>query len=132
MKKENHSQNIREWWHAIGVALPTYIVLIILNISMKWKHSIGATIMVFYVIIWASRDNYRYKTFWMGLTAFFLLHAIGMVLLNLSLPETSLGFRGIPLIIFGMGEVILIFSILNRHCNRKRLLESRNKNIIEN
>jgi hypothetical protein len=112
-------QNIREWWYVLRVAIPTLIVLLFLDIPMKWKHAIGATVIVFYVVILLSRNHWRNKIFWIGLIILFMCHATLMIVLNLSLPEKSMGLRGFPLIIFTMWEGVFIGGGLNRLCNRK-------------
>jgi hypothetical protein len=129
--RNSNRQKVREWWYALRVAIPTLIVLLFLDIPMKWKHTIGATVMVFYVVIIFSRNNWKNRLFWIGLSALFLLHAAGFTFLNLSLPEKSMGFRGFPLIIFSMLEAVFICGALNRLCNRNSLSQPQKQSTIK-
>jgi hypothetical protein len=93
----------------------------VIGIPRKWEHTIGLTVVVFGAMFYGYRQFWRILAFWMVWVGFLLMQIVAMTLLNLSLPETSSGFRGIPLIIFGLAEIIFIGSLVERICSKKSL-----------
>ena len=72
------------------------------------------TIIVFMAIVIPLRPAWGRIAFWKGLAAALLLHVSISCVIVWMLPQTSLGIRGIPLILLAMAEALLIASILWR------------------
>lgn len=119
MKRIN-KQSLREWCIAFALAVPLLVLMEVLDIPMKWRHAIGATCSFFGVVIYICQKFWKRIVFWIGLTVVFLLHSTCTVVFNRSLEEESSGFRGLPLIGFSMGELMLILFVLGWLLRRTR------------
>jgi membrane-associated HD superfamily phosphohydrolase len=131
--KEKKRTKMAEWAHSLAIMVPTVIILFIMRVPTKWENSIVATISVFYTVLLFSKNNWKYAIFWRALIILFIVHCAGHYILNFYfLPKTSYGFRGIPLIIFCLWEILIIYGILNRLSMGKPIIPLHEKHTSNN
>jgi hypothetical protein len=106
--------SVGEWVVAFGSAALAVVIAEFFGISKKWENALVFTVIVFTMVVIVFRPAWGRKAFWSGLIAVFLLHCIVIVAVEQSMPPTSEGPHGLPLIEAGMIEGILILGGLWR------------------
>lgn len=105
---------IWEWVVVLSGVVSAILITNMLDFPPKWEHVTVYTIIVFMAVVIPLRPAWGRATFWKGLAVAFLLHGSVFCVIVWVLPQTSLGIRGIPLILLGMAEALFIASILWR------------------
>jgi hypothetical protein len=104
--------SIGEWVVVFGAVALAVAITEFVGVSQKWEHAIVFTVLVFTAVVIALRPAWGRRAFWPNLIAIFFLHCIAIVVVEQSLPPTSAGPRGLPLVAVGMAEAVLIASVL--------------------
>jgi hypothetical protein len=104
--------SIGEWVVAFGVVALAVAIAEFVGVSQKWEHAIVFTVLVFTAVVIALRPAWGRRAFWPSLMAIFLLHCIAIAVVEQSLPPTSAGPHGLPLVAVGMAEAVLIAGVL--------------------
>jgi hypothetical protein len=104
--------SIGEWVVAFGVVALAVAIAEFVGVSQKWEHAIVFTVLVFTAVVIALRPAWGRRAFWPSLMGIFLLHCIAIAVIEQSLPSTSSGPHGLPMVAVGMAEAVLIASIL--------------------
>jgi MFS superfamily sulfate permease-like transporter len=98
---------------ALAVAIPKFA-----GISQKWGNTIVFTVLVFSGVVIVLRPAWGRREFWSSLIAVFLFHCIVLAVVEQSLPLTSEGPHGLPMIESGTLEGLLILGVLWRRSMR--------------
>jgi hypothetical protein len=104
--------SIREWVVIFGLVALAVAVSEFVGVSQKWENAIVYTVLVFTAVVIALRPAWGRRAFWTSLMAVFLLHCIAIAVVEQSLPPTSAGPHGLPLVAVGMAEGILVAGVL--------------------
>lgn len=109
-----------EWLVVFGLVGLAVAFAEFAGISQKWETAVVYTVIVFSAVVIPLRPVWDRKTFWRGLVPIFLLHVIAVIIIEQSLPPGSRGPRGLPLVAVGMGEAVLIGSVLWKRSIRSK------------
>lgn len=112
MSKAGKTLSIGEWVVAFGIVALAVAIAEFVGVSQKWEHAIVFTVLVFTAVVIALRPAWGRRAFWPSLIGILLLHCIAIVVIEQSLPSTSSGPHGLPMVAVGMAEAVLIASIL--------------------
>jgi|ERR1700722_4837560 hypothetical protein len=104
--------SIGEWVVMFGVVAFAIAIAEFVGFSQKWGNAIIFTVLVFTALVIALRPAWGRRAFWSSLVAVFFFHCIVLAAVEQSLPPTSEGPRGIPMIEAGMLEGLLIAGVL--------------------
>jgi len=110
----DRTADLREWAILISVVAIAIGISYRMRLTPKWEHAFVYTVIVFAGVLSVVRPARRRTSFWAGLLAILFFHALVLYLVTDALPLESRGIRGIPLIIGGMAEGVLIAGILWR------------------
>lgn len=102
----------REWVVILGLAALAVAITEFAGASQKWENAIVYTVIVFTAVIIPLRPAWGRRAFWQNLVPIFLLHVLAVVVIEQSLPSSSAGPHGLPLVAVGMGEAVLIAGVL--------------------
>lgn len=75
-------------------------------------NAIVYTVIVFTAVIIPLRPAWGRIKFWRNLAPIFLLHVLAVVVIEQSLPSSSEGPHGLPVVAAGMAEAVLIAGVL--------------------
>jgi hypothetical protein len=103
-----------EWVIIFGSLIAVIATSEALRISEKWESACAYTIMVFVVVVISLRPTWGRSIFWWRLAGVFVIHVLLISIITQFLPATSQGFSGIPMIIAGIAEVLMVGTILWR------------------
>lgn len=113
MRIANRSKaSIGEWIAATAAVGTAVAVSKFLGISLKWENAITFTVLLFAVVLICTRPVWGRGAFWQDLIALFVFHCIILAGIEQSLPATSLGPRGLPMVGVMTAEVILMIVVL--------------------
>jgi len=100
-------------WIAVIVAVGIAVAVSeFLGISVKWENAITFTVLLYAVVLISTRPVWSRGTFWQDLVALFLFHCMILAGIEESLPATSLGPRGLPMVGATTAEGILLVVVL--------------------
>lgn len=105
-------QAILEWTIIAGSMITAVVVAEKIGLADKWENALVYTVMVFTIVIAILRTAWGSAIFWWRIAGLFLLHVIILATITQILSPESQGLRGIPMIIAGMAETLVIGSIL--------------------
>lgn len=98
-----------EWAAIFCSVVVTIAATKALGVAPKWETASVYTITVFAVVIIALRPAWGRSNFWRALLIAFLLHTLAIFFaMRELLSATSKGIHGIPMIVSGMVEGLLI------------------------
>jgi hypothetical protein len=106
------SLSLWEWVIYLGVVAATIAVTEALGIDQKWENACVYTVLVFVGAIIAVGSVWRRNRFWWRLVGLFALHVLVITLVTQSLPVLSEGIHGIPMMLSGCVEVLVVAGIL--------------------
>jgi hypothetical protein len=111
-----------EWVAIFGGMAVTIAATEALGVAPKWESASVYTVIVFVVVITAMRPAWGRSNFWRALAVAFLLHTLAIFFAMRELvPATSRGIHGIPMILSGMVEALVIASFLWRASKKKSI-----------
>jgi hypothetical protein len=114
--------SIGEWVAGIGAVALAVAIPKFAGISQKWANTIVFTVLVFSGVVIVLRPAWGRRAFWSSLIAVFLFHCIVLAEVEQSLPPTSEGPHGLPLISAGVVEGVFILGVLWRKSMRSTRL----------
>jgi hypothetical protein len=106
------SLSLWEWVIYLGVVAATIAVTEALGIDQKWENACVYTVLVFVGAIIAVGSVWRRNRFWWRLAGLFALHVLVITLVTQNLPVLSEGLHGIPMMLSGCVEGLVIAGIL--------------------
>jgi len=120
--------SVVEWMAAIAAVGIVVAVSDFLGISLKWENAVTFTVLLFVGVLIGTRPVWGRGTFWLDLIGMFLLHGILLTAIEQSLPATSAGPRGLPMVGIILAEGILFVVVLFRRAlGSSSSSESRNE-----
>jgi len=109
-----------EWVAIFSGVVVTIVTTKAMGVAPKWETASVYTVTVFAVVIIALRPAWGRSNFWRALVVAFLLHALAIFFaMQELLPATSQGIHGIPMIVSGIAEGLLIAGFLWRASIKK-------------
>lgn len=106
--------SIQEWVVVFGLAALAVAMTEFAGVSQKWENAIVYTVIVFTAVIIPLRPAWDRRLFWQNLVPIFVLHCLAVVVIEQSLPSSSVGPHGLPLVAAGMAEGVVIAGVLWR------------------
>jgi hypothetical protein len=104
--------SIGEWLVVFGLTALAVAVTEFIGVGQKWENAIVYTVIVFTAVIIPLRPAWGRSGFWPSLIGILLLHCIAIVVIEQSLPPSSAGPHGLPLVVAGMAEAVIVGSVL--------------------
>ena len=104
--------SVGEWVVIFGLVALAVAVTEFVDVSQKWENAFVYTVLLFTVVIIVLRPAWGRRAFWRNLVPIFLLHVLGVTVIEQSLPLGSEGPHGLPLTGAVMAEGVIIVSVL--------------------
>ncbi len=109
-----------EWVIIVGLGCGTIATAEAFHVSEPWEIAVAYTVIVFIVVILALRPVWDRRAFWDSLMIVFGVHAVAVVVIEKAFPLLANGLRGIPLILLGIVEGLILASVLWKRAVRVR------------
>lgn len=111
MPEERNTFSAWEWAILLVLLAAGILASKLFGLTAVWREAIPYTIVVFAVVIMALRPAWHRRGFWQTLAGIFAIHAVLLALAGQIMPSI-IGISGVPMILGGMAEALLIGGLL--------------------
>jgi hypothetical protein len=109
-----------EWILLFTLLAITTIATRAFGLSRNLSDAVIYTVVIFAVVITALRPAWGRPTFWRNLALIFVLHLIAVLVFLRTLPNDGHGVPGVPMIIAGTAEALLVGGTLWKRAVRSK------------